>query len=59
MKNRELFLKDPLSVTLRNEGVSSNNNDDAATLDDATRDNATHDDPLPTPTTTRNVRRKR
>jgi hypothetical protein len=33
MNNRELFLKDPLSVTLRNEGVSSNNNDDAATLD--------------------------
>ena len=33
MKNRELFLKDPLSVTLRNEGVSSNNNDDAATLE--------------------------
>jgi hypothetical protein len=33
MKNRALFLKDPLSVTLRNEGVSSNNNDDAATLE--------------------------
>ena len=33
MKNRELFLKDPLSITLRNEGVSSNNNDDAATLE--------------------------
>jgi|LauGreSuBDMM15SN_2_FD.fasta_scaffold1418831_1 hypothetical protein len=30
--------------------------DDTATLDDATRDNATHDDPLPAPTTTRNVR---
>ena len=30
--------------------------DRSATLDDATRDNATHDDPLPAPTTTRNVR---
>jgi hypothetical protein len=33
MKNRDLFLKDPLSLTLRNEGVSSNNNDDAGTLE--------------------------
>ena len=32
MKNRELFLKDPLSWTLLNEGVSSNNATDAQTL---------------------------
>jgi hypothetical protein len=29
--------------------------DNTATLDDATRDNATHDDPLPTPTTTQRL----
>jgi hypothetical protein len=32
MKSKELFLKDPLSWTLANEGVSSNNDDDEATL---------------------------
>lgn len=32
MKTKELFLKDPLSWTLANEGVSSNNDADEATL---------------------------
>jgi len=32
MKNRELFLKDPLEWTLLNDGVSSNNTVDEATL---------------------------
>src|SRR6266516_1408448 len=32
MKNRELFVKDPLSWTLLNEGVSSNNATDAVTV---------------------------
>ncbi len=32
MKSKELFLKDPLSWTLANEGVSSNNDDDEVTL---------------------------
>ena len=32
MKTRELFLKDPLAWRLINEGVSSNNTDDLATL---------------------------
>jgi hypothetical protein len=32
MKTKELFLKDPLSWTLANEGVSSNNDDDESTL---------------------------
>ena len=32
MKNRELFHKDPLSWTLANEGVSSNNDTDLPTL---------------------------
>lgn len=32
MKTRELFLKDPLSWTVKNEGVSSNNSDEPETL---------------------------
>ena len=32
MKTRELFLKDPLTWTLLNEGVSSNNSADLDTL---------------------------
>ena len=32
MKTKELFLKDPLTWKLVNEGVSSNNSEDLATL---------------------------